>query len=95
VHVLGLKPRAEAGVINLGLTLPEIGGQSTLDPEMIQLQLDCRDILWEVTPHVVSADVKSGETPTFALYFDDHRHLLFILGEITELGRDHKKSNSQ
>lgn len=80
VHVLGFKPCAEARVINLGLALPEIWRQSTLDPKVIQLQFDCRDILWEVTPHVIGADVKPAESPTFTLSFDYHKHLLFKTG---------------
>ena len=37
MHMLVLKPRTQTGVINLRLTLPEIGSQSTLDSQMIQL----------------------------------------------------------
>ena len=53
VHVLGLKPCAQARVINFGLTLPEIGGQSTLDPKMVQLQFDGRNVLRKIAAHVI------------------------------------------
>jgi len=35
VHVLGLKPRAQARVKDLRLALPEIRGQAALDPKVI------------------------------------------------------------
>ena len=77
VHVLGFKPRAESRVVDIGPALPELGSQSTLDPEMIQLQLDGRHILREVSPDVISSDVQPGETLTDAFCLDYHRHLLF------------------
>ena len=37
VHVLGLKPGAEPRIVDVGPALPELGSQSALDPEVIQL----------------------------------------------------------
>jgi hypothetical protein len=73
VHVLGFEPCAQTGVVDFGLALPEVGSQSTLDPEMIQLQFDGRDVLGEVAANVVAADVDPRETLTFALRFDYHK----------------------
>lgn len=57
VHVLGFKPGAQTRVINLRLTLPEVGGQSTLDPKVIQLKFNCRDIFGEIATDIICADV--------------------------------------
>jgi hypothetical protein len=56
MHVLCFKPRTQPRVIDFRLALPEIRGQSALDPEMIQLQLDRGDFLGEISPHIVCAD---------------------------------------
>jgi hypothetical protein len=40
MHVFGLEPRAQARIDYFRLALPEIRPQSTLDPEVIQLQFD-------------------------------------------------------
>lgn len=78
LHVFGFKPCAETRIEDFRLALPKIRCQSTLDPEMIQLQFDGRDVLWEISPYVIGSDMESRETPTFALRFDHHIHLLFI-----------------
>jgi hypothetical protein len=57
VIILGLEPRAEAGIVNLGLVLPKIRPQPTLNLEMIQMQLDDRNVHWEISPNIGYADV--------------------------------------
>ncbi len=56
VHVLGFQPRTQARIVDLGLALPKIRSQSTLDRKVIQLQFNRRDIFREVPPHIVCAD---------------------------------------
>src|SRR5258708_4518189 len=72
VHVFGFEPRTQTRIVDLRLTLPEIWRQPTLDPEMIQLQLDRGDILGEISPYIVCTDEQSGEPPTLTWRFDDH-----------------------
>ena len=83
VHVLVFEPRAQARIVDFRLALPEIRSQSTLDPKMIQLQFDGRDVLGKVAPDIIAADVDSRESLTFALRFYHHIHLLFILDEVS------------
>lgn len=80
MHMLGLEPRAEARIVDFGLTLPEIRRQAALDPKMIQFQFDGRNILWKIATDIIRPDVQSRETLTFALSFDHHIHLLFNPG---------------
>lgn len=37
VHMFGFQPRAQPRIIDFRLPLPEIGSQTALDPEMIEL----------------------------------------------------------
>jgi hypothetical protein len=80
VHVPGLKPRAQPGIKNLRLALPEIGLQPALNLEMIQLQLDARNVFWEIAPDIVHAHMQSGDSASLALCLDDHTYLLFNAG---------------
>jgi len=80
VAVLGLQPRAQPGIVNLRLVLPETGLQSALNLEMIQLQLDARNLFREITPNVPGANVEPGDSASLALRFDHHTHLPFNVG---------------
>ena len=77
VIILGLEPRAEAGIVNLGLVLPKIRPQPTLNLEMIQMQLDDLKVPGKITPDIGSADVQPCHTTAFALCLDHHICLPF------------------
>jgi len=77
VVVLGLQPCTETRVVNLGLVLPKVRPQPTLYLEMIQMQLDNRDIPREIPPDIRCADVQSRHSTAAALCFHYHICLLF------------------
>ena len=83
VHVPGFKPRAQPRIEDLRLTLPECGLQATLDLKMIEYQFDTRDALGEITPDVVHAHMKSGDSASLALRFDHHTYLPFTLDDVS------------
>ena len=62
VHVAGFQPRAQPGVEDLGLPIPKTGVQSALNLEMIQHQLDARDVSWKIAPDIVRAHMKSRDS---------------------------------
>ncbi len=66
--------------MNFRMALPKIRSQSTLDPKMIQLEFDRRNVLGKIPPYVIRSDVQSRYSSTFALCFDYHIHLLFNAG---------------
>jgi hypothetical protein len=78
--VLGFKPGTKAGVVNLRLPLPEIRAQSTLNLQMIQLQLDDSNGLGEIAPDIGSPNVETSDTTALGMRFDYHIHLLFNSG---------------
>jgi hypothetical protein len=57
VEILRLQPRTEPGIVNLRLVLPKVWLQPTLNLEMIQMQLDDRNVPGEISPDIGSADV--------------------------------------
>ena len=63
--------------MNLRLVLPKVRRQPTLNLEMIQLQLDDRNMLREVTPDIGNTDVQPREAAALALSFDHHNCLPF------------------
>jgi hypothetical protein len=75
VHVPRLKPRAQPGIVNLRLALPEIGLQTALNLQMTQLQLDARYVLRKIAPDIIRAYVKSGNSASLALCLDHHTYL--------------------
>jgi hypothetical protein len=77
MHMPGFQPGAQPGVEDFRLASPEIGLQTALNLEMIQLQLDAQNAFWEKTPGIACAHMQSGNAESFALCFDDHKHLLF------------------
>ena len=80
MHVFGLKPGAQPGVEDFRLALPEVGAQSALDVEMIELQFDGGDVFLKVPPHVGFANVKPGNAAAFGVSLYNHRYLLFNNG---------------
>jgi hypothetical protein len=92
MHVFGLKPRAQPGIEDFRLALPEVGIQSALDIDMIELQLDGGGVFLKVAPHVGFANVKPGNSAAFGVSFDNHRHLLFNVGRLRtrESGKGHR-----
>lgn len=73
MQVLRFEPGAEPGIVDFGLTLPEVGLEAALDAQMAELQLDVLRALGEVAADIVGSNVQSREAVTFALRFDDHR----------------------
>jgi len=63
--------------VNLRLVLPEVRLQPTLNLKMIQVQLDDRNVPWEITPNIGDTDVQPSQTTALALCFDHHICLLF------------------
>lgn len=63
--------------MNLGLILPKVRLQPTLDLKMIQLQLDDRHVPWEISPDIGDANVQSCKDAAIALCFDHHNCLPF------------------
>ncbi len=72
VHVLGLKPCAQARIENFRLSLPEIGLQPALDPKVVYLQFNGGDVSGKITPDVIGTDEQSRESAAFTLCFDYH-----------------------
>ena len=75
VHVFGLEPGTEAGVADLGMTVPEAGVEAALDLEMVELELDDSDVFGKVAADIVDADMEGRDFVAFALRFNDHRCL--------------------
>jgi hypothetical protein len=73
VQVLRLQPGAQPRIVNVRLTLPEIGLQSALNAEMPQLQFNVLRTLREIPAHVVRTNMQSSKTVTLALRFDHHK----------------------
>lgn len=73
METLCLQPCTEPGIANLGLVLPKVRLQPTLNLKMIQLQLDNRNVLWKITPDIGDTDVQSRKAAALALCFDHHK----------------------
>jgi len=50
--VLGLKPEAQAWIVDFRFGAPEIWRESTLDTQVIELQFNCFYIFWEIATDV-------------------------------------------
>jgi len=74
--MLGLQPCAEPGIVNLRLVLPKVRSQPTLNLEMVQMQLDDRDVAWEITANIGNANVQSSQPVALGMCLDYHRNLL-------------------
>jgi len=77
MEILCLEPGTEPRIVNLRLVLPKVRRQPTLNLEMIQLQLDNRNIPWKITPDIGDTDVQSRKAAALALCFDHHNCLPF------------------
>jgi hypothetical protein len=76
----GFKPCAQPRIVDIRRALPKIGRQSTLNPQMIQLQLDDLNAFRKIATDIVYADVQSDHSQALVPRFDDHRYLLFSVG---------------
>jgi hypothetical protein len=74
--MLGLQPCAEPGIVNLRLVPPKVRRQPTLNLEMVQMQLDHRNMVWEITADIGNANVQSSQPVTPGMCLDNHRNLL-------------------
>jgi hypothetical protein len=83
MHVPGFKPGAQPWVEDLRLALPEIRLQPALNLEMIQLQLDARNVFGEIAADIVHAHMKPCDSASLALCLDDHTYLLFNVDEVS------------
>jgi len=75
VHVPGFEPGAEPGIEDLRLAAPKIWTQTTLNAQMIELQLDDGNVFREIAPDIMNTDVQSGNAVGLALGFNHHTHL--------------------
>jgi hypothetical protein len=62
--------------VDFRLALPKVRGQPTLNLEMIQKQLDYRNVAGKITADIGNANMQSGHPVTLGMCFDDHRNLL-------------------
>ena len=62
VALLGFEPRAQSGIVDYWLPLPEIRTQRALNLQVIELQLDGKYIFWKIALRVIGADIEPGDT---------------------------------
>lgn len=75
------QPAAEAGVMDLRMALPEVGGESALDVEVIEMKFDAGLATAEVAPRVGFADEEAGLIVPVFVRFDQHKsHLPVVVG---------------
>jgi hypothetical protein len=74
VEVFGIQPGAQAGIVNVGVAVPEIRGQGALDLEVIEMQFNERNVPREMALHVARAYVEAGDAAGFPLCFHNHTH---------------------
>jgi hypothetical protein len=77
--------------VNLRLVLPEVWLKPTLNPEMIQLQLDDRNVPWEIAPDIGCADEKPRHATALGMCPHYHRNLLSTSEEV---GRENQARGS-
>jgi hypothetical protein len=92
MEVLGLQPGTEPGIVNHGLVPPKARLQSALNLEMIQKQLDFRNLPGKIALDIGHAHVQSSHPDAFGLCFDNHRKLLSTTGEV---GRENQVRGSR
>jgi len=80
MYVPGLEPRAQPWIKNIRLACPEIRLETAFNLEMIQLQLDARNVFGKVAPDIVHAYMQSDNSASHALCLDDHAYLPFNAG---------------
>jgi len=81
-EILRLQPCTEPGIVNLRLVLPKIWPQPTLNPEMIQMQLDNRNVPGEVAPDIGCADEEPRHAMAFGMCPHYDRSLLSTSEEV-------------
>ena len=62
--------------MNFRLSLPEIRLQPTLNLQMIELELDDRNVLGKKAPYVGYTNMQSCDAMTFGMSFHHHTYLL-------------------
>ena len=62
--------------MNLRPVLPEVWLQPALNLKMIEMQLDDRNVAWEITADIGNANVQSNQPVALGMCFDYHRNLL-------------------
>jgi hypothetical protein len=62
--------------VNFRLSLPEIRLQPALNLQMIELQLNDRNVLGEIAPDVGYANMQSCDAMSFGMSFHYHTYLL-------------------
>lgn len=62
--------------MNFRLSLPEIRLQPALNLQMIELQLDDRNVLGEIAPNVGRTNVQTCDAMSFGMSFHYHINLL-------------------
>jgi len=72
VKVFRFEPRAEAGIANLRVALPEIGFEAKLNEQMVQVQLDDVGAPGKIAAHISRAHLDAGKLTAFAMRFDNH-----------------------
>lgn len=72
IEVDGLEPRAESRIGNLRLPFPEAGIQTTLNPKMIEEQLNFGGFAGKIAANVHRADLDAGQFASCTVRFDDH-----------------------
>lgn len=72
MHMFCLQPRAQPGIVDLRLILPEIGTQPALNLQMIQLQFDDCDASGEVSPDIRGSNMQSGNAKADGMCSDYH-----------------------
>ena len=60
VKMFRLQPRAETGVVDFRIVSPEIGTKAALNLQVIQLQLDHRNMPWKIAPDIGETDMQPG-----------------------------------
>jgi hypothetical protein len=62
--------------VNFRLPLPEIRLQTTLNLQMIELELDDRNVLGKIAPYVGFTNVQSCDAMSLGMSFHYHTYLL-------------------
>ena len=69
------QPYAQAGIVDLGAAVPEIGIKGALDLKIVEPQLDGGCSPREVAPRIRFADMEAGIGKSVAIGFHQHDHL--------------------
>ncbi|MGA9463204.1 MAG: hypothetical protein WBV28_10465 [Terracidiphilus sp.] len=78
VEMFGLKPCAQAWIVDFRLALPEVGCEIALNLKMIQLKFNELHTTREITLDIIDPDIQAGDASTLALCFDYHKTCPFV-----------------